>query len=56
MINEFVPICKLLLGNPATIAREKGPFEDNSEIILADYRYNCLNFLFANVDKLNIKQ
>ena len=24
--NEFVPICKLLLVNPATIAGEKGPF------------------------------
>ena len=26
MINKFVPICKLLLVNPATIAGEKGPF------------------------------
>ena len=26
MKNEFVPICKLLLVNPATIAGEKGPF------------------------------
>ena len=26
MINEFVPICKLLLVNPATIAGEKSRF------------------------------
>ena len=26
MINKFVPNCKLLLVNPATIAGEKGPF------------------------------
>ena len=26
MKNEFVPICKLLLVNTATIAGEKGPF------------------------------
>ena len=26
IINKFVPICKLLLVNPATIAGEKGPF------------------------------
>ena len=26
MINEIVPICKLLLVNPAIIAAEKGPF------------------------------
>ena len=26
MKNEFVPICKFLLVNPATIAGEKGPF------------------------------
>ena len=26
MINKFVPICKLLLVDPATIAGEKGPF------------------------------
>ena len=26
MINKFVPICKLLLVNPTTIAGEKGPF------------------------------
>ena len=26
MTNEFVPIYKLLLVNPATIAGEKGPF------------------------------
>ena len=26
MKNEFVPICKLLLVNPATIAGEKSPF------------------------------
>ena len=25
-INKFVPICKLLLVNPTTIAGEKGPF------------------------------
>ena len=27
MINKFIPICKLLLVNPATIAGEKGPFQ-----------------------------
>lgn len=26
MINKFVPICKLLLVNPATIAGKKVPF------------------------------
>jgi len=26
MINEFVPICKLLLANPATIAGKNSPF------------------------------
>ena len=26
MMNKFVPICKVLLVNPATIAGEKGPF------------------------------
>ena len=26
MKNKFVPICKLLLVNPTTIAGEKGPF------------------------------
>ena len=31
-------------------------FEDNFEIILIGFTYNCLNLLFANVDKLNIKQ
>lgn len=31
-------------------------FEDNFEIILVGFTYNCLNLLFANVDKLNIKQ
>ena len=31
-------------------------FEDNFEIILVGFTYNCLNLLFTNVDKLNIKQ
>ena len=26
MMNKFVPICKLLLVNPATIAGDKDPF------------------------------
>ena len=31
-------------------------FEDNFEIILVGFTYNCLNLLFTNFDKLNIKQ
>ena len=31
-------------------------FEDNFEIILVGFTYNCLNLLCTNVDKLNIKQ
>ena len=31
-------------------------FEDNFEIILVGFTYNCLNLLFTNVDKLNIRQ
>ena len=38
MINEIVPICKLLLVNPATIAAGKGPFQQLEGWNLADQR------------------